>query len=132
MKLLCSVKYKRDSFLTLGKFSRSKSNNTSSKKEPLRKEARLILLRHGQSIWNLENKFTGWADIPLTCEGEEEAIEAGAILASVSLPFNFIHLLCIYPPRVYNVFHICFSCLEIVRSLTKKKNNNNNNIILFS
>ena len=39
--------------------------------------AKLILLRHGQSLWNLENRFTGWIDIPLTPQGEQEAIDAG-------------------------------------------------------
>ncbi|HLJ57469.1 MAG TPA: 2,3-diphosphoglycerate-dependent phosphoglycerate mutase [Chthonomonadaceae bacterium] len=39
--------------------------------------AKLILLRHGQSTWNLENRFTGWIDVPLTEMGEKEAAEAG-------------------------------------------------------
>ena len=38
---------------------------------------KLVLLRHGQSQWNLENRFTGWIDIPLSPKGEEEAREAG-------------------------------------------------------
>jgi 2,3-bisphosphoglycerate-dependent phosphoglycerate mutase len=33
----------------------------------------LILLRHGQSQWNLENRFTGWVDVPLSPKGEDEA-----------------------------------------------------------
>jgi 2,3-bisphosphoglycerate-dependent phosphoglycerate mutase len=37
----------------------------------------LILLRHGQSQWNLENRFTGWVDVPLSPRGEEEARAAG-------------------------------------------------------
>jgi 2,3-bisphosphoglycerate-dependent phosphoglycerate mutase len=37
----------------------------------------LVLIRHGQSEWNLENKFTGWIDIPLSPKGEEEARKAG-------------------------------------------------------
>ncbi|HLA68697.1 MAG TPA: 2,3-bisphosphoglycerate-dependent phosphoglycerate mutase [Bacteroidota bacterium] len=37
----------------------------------------LILLRHGESQWNLENRFTGWVDIPLSPKGEEEAHQAG-------------------------------------------------------
>lgn len=41
---------------------------------------RLILVRHGQSQWNLENRFTGWWDVDLTPKGEEEARAAGALL----------------------------------------------------
>ena len=39
----------------------------------------LILVRHGQSIWNLENKFTGWVDIDLTENGKLEAKKAGQL-----------------------------------------------------
>ena len=48
---------------------------------------RLILVRHGQSQWNLENRFTGWWDVDLTSKGEEEARAAGALLkAKAMLP----------------------------------------------
>ena len=40
----------------------------------------LILLRHGQSVWNLENRFTGWIDVPLSANGVNEARYAGRIL----------------------------------------------------
>ena len=40
----------------------------------------LIFLRHGQSIWNLENRFTGWVDIGLSDGGVEEALKAGNTL----------------------------------------------------
>src|ERR1700691_254331 len=39
--------------------------------------AKLVLVRHGQSQWNLENRFTGWVDVPLSAKGREEAREAG-------------------------------------------------------
>lgn len=39
--------------------------------------AQLVIFRHGQSVWNLENKFTGWVDVELTEKGIEEAIKAG-------------------------------------------------------
>jgi 2,3-bisphosphoglycerate-dependent phosphoglycerate mutase len=42
--------------------------------------ATLILLRHGESQWNLENRFTGWVDVPLSKRGEKEAEEAGGKL----------------------------------------------------
>jgi 2,3-bisphosphoglycerate-dependent phosphoglycerate mutase len=40
----------------------------------------LVLVRHGQSLWNLENRFTGWVDVPLTAQGEAEAVRAGELL----------------------------------------------------
>ena len=43
--------------------------------------SRLILLRHGQSQWNLENRFTGWVDVDLTAEGEAQARRGGALIA---------------------------------------------------
>jgi 2,3-bisphosphoglycerate-dependent phosphoglycerate mutase len=44
---------------------------------------RLVLLRHGESQWNLENRFTGWVDIPLSPKGEQEAKEAGKKLTGM-------------------------------------------------
>jgi 2,3-bisphosphoglycerate-dependent phosphoglycerate mutase len=40
----------------------------------------LVLVRHGQSLWNLENRFTGWVDVPLTEKGAAEARKAGELL----------------------------------------------------
>lgn len=45
----------------------------------------LALVRHGQSLWNLENRFTGWIDVPLTPLGETEARQAGELLRGVPL-----------------------------------------------
>lgn len=42
----------------------------------------LVLIRHGQSQWNLENRFTGWTDIPLTDRGRADAVKAAATLSS--------------------------------------------------
>lgn len=47
--------------------------------------AKLILVRHGQSLWNLENRFTGWVDVPLTDQGRAEATACGAKLRGVSI-----------------------------------------------
>ena len=53
----------------------------------------LILVRHGQSIWNLENKFTGWVDVDLTEQGKLEAEKAGKIIREkVSKLIIIIHL----------------------------------------
>ena len=48
----------------------------------------LCLLRHGQSQWNLENRFTGWVDVPLTEAGRAEAKRAGRALLSAGLRFD--------------------------------------------
>ncbi len=48
----------------------------------------LVLLRHGQSQWNLENKFTGFHDVDLTEKGEEEAKNAGKLLAGAGITFD--------------------------------------------
>jgi 2,3-bisphosphoglycerate-dependent phosphoglycerate mutase len=48
----------------------------------------LVLLRHGQSQWNLENRFTGWMDVPLTALGEEQAQQAGALIKASGIEFG--------------------------------------------
>jgi 2,3-bisphosphoglycerate-dependent phosphoglycerate mutase len=49
---------------------------------------RLVLIRHGQSDWNLENRFTGWWDVNLTDQGVEEAKAAGRLLAEKGFDFD--------------------------------------------
>jgi 2,3-bisphosphoglycerate-dependent phosphoglycerate mutase len=49
---------------------------------------RLVLIRHGQSAWNLENRFTGWWDVNLTDQGVEEAKAAGRLLAEKGFDFD--------------------------------------------
>lgn len=49
---------------------------------------KLVLVRHGQSQWNLENRFTGWVDVPLTAEGVKEAKKAGKMLAKEGVDFD--------------------------------------------
>ncbi|RME77269.1 2,3-diphosphoglycerate-dependent phosphoglycerate mutase [Candidatus Woesearchaeota archaeon] len=50
----------------------------------------LVLLRHGESTWNKENRFTGWTDVPLTKKGEEEARHAGRILKENGFTFDVV------------------------------------------
>ncbi len=49
---------------------------------------KLVLLRHGQSLWNLENKFTGWTDVDLSDQGAREAREAGRLLHAAGYAFD--------------------------------------------
>jgi 2,3-bisphosphoglycerate-dependent phosphoglycerate mutase len=51
----------------------------------------LILLRHGESTWNLENLFTGWTDVPLSDRGVGEAIEAGRLMRDAGLWPSVVH-----------------------------------------
>jgi len=51
----------------------------------------LALLRHGQSQWNLENRFTGWVDVDLTAKGEEEARASGRLLKEAGVAFDALH-----------------------------------------
>tara|TARA_B100000575_G_scaffold27000_1_gene18249 strand:+ start:60067 stop:60819 length:753 start_codon:yes stop_codon:yes gene_type:complete len=51
----------------------------------------LILLRHGESIWNFENKFTGWTDVDLSKNGEEEAKKAGMLLKENDLKIDLAY-----------------------------------------
>jgi 2,3-bisphosphoglycerate-dependent phosphoglycerate mutase len=48
----------------------------------------LVLLRHGQSQWNLENRFTGWVDVNLTAEGEAQAIKGGELIKAAGIVFD--------------------------------------------
>jgi len=50
---------------------------------------KLILVRHGQSIWNLENRFTGWVDVPLTAQGQEEARACGRKLKGIDVQVSY-------------------------------------------
>lgn len=51
----------------------------------------LVLLRHGESTWNLENRFTGWTDVDLTDKGVAEAAESGRLMAEGGFEFGIVH-----------------------------------------
>ncbi len=51
----------------------------------------LVLLRHGQSVWNAENRFTGWVDVPLSETGEQEARRGGELLRAEGLLPDVVH-----------------------------------------
>ena len=52
---------------------------------------KLVLVRHGQSTWNLENRFTGWTDVGLTDQGREEAVSAGKLLQEGGYVFEIAY-----------------------------------------
>ena len=51
----------------------------------------LVLLRHGESVWNLEKKFTGWSDVKLTRKGVKQAFDAGMTMKDAGLTFDVVH-----------------------------------------
>ena len=52
---------------------------------------KIVLLRHGESVWNKENRFTGWTDVDLSGKGLEEAREAGQVLKDAGFVFDIAH-----------------------------------------
>ncbi|OGW80907.1 MAG: 2,3-bisphosphoglycerate-dependent phosphoglycerate mutase [Omnitrophica bacterium GWA2_52_8] len=62
----------------------------------------LILLRHGQSVWNLENKFTGWVDVDLSEKGKQEAEEAGKKIKNYTIEKAYTSVL----KRAINTYEI--------------------------
>lgn len=49
---------------------------------------RIVLLRHGESLWNKENRFTGWTDVDLSEQGIKEAVKAGNLLKEKGFVFD--------------------------------------------
>ena len=52
---------------------------------------KLVLIRHGESVWNKENKFTGWTDVDLSEKGTQEAIKAGQDLKKEGFSFDLAY-----------------------------------------
>ena len=52
---------------------------------------KLVLLRHGESTWNKENRFTGWTDVDLSDKGRDEARAAGRLLKAEGFAFDFVY-----------------------------------------
>ncbi|SPY96976.1 phosphoglyceromutase [Proteus mirabilis] len=52
---------------------------------------KLVLVRHGESVWNKENRFTGWTDVELSDKGRNEAQEAGKLLKAEGFTFDYAY-----------------------------------------
>ncbi len=72
--------------------------------------ATLVLLRHGQSQWNLDNRFTGWVDVPLTEQGRLEAAAAGVLMREEGLHFDVAHTSVL--KRAIHTLNIALDALE--------------------
>ena len=70
----------------------------------------LILVRHGQSLWNKEKRFTGWADIDLTEKGRQEAKHAGILIKKLNFEFNACFTS--YQKRAINTLNIILGVLN--------------------
>tara|TARA_Y100000741_G_C18135319_1_gene510837 strand:+ start:70 stop:768 length:699 start_codon:yes stop_codon:yes gene_type:complete len=71
---------------------------------------KLILLRHGQSIWNLENRFTGWKNIGLTRKGKKEAKNAGLALKEIDIDISLVFVSML--KRAIDTCKICLKQLK--------------------
>jgi 2,3-bisphosphoglycerate-dependent phosphoglycerate mutase len=72
----------------------------------------LVLIRHGQSIWNLENRFTGWTDMDLSEKGIEEAREGGRLLKKEGLSFDVCHTSLL--KRAIRTLHLALEEMDLV------------------
>ena len=77
----------------------------------------LILVRHGQSIWNLEKRFTGWVDVDLTDQGKQEAEKAGILIKGKNIEIN--HLYSSLQLRANNTLKIIQGVLDNQDNFTK-------------
>ena len=72
---------------------------------------KLVLLRHGESQWNLDNRFTGWTDVDLTEKGEIEAYKAGRLIKDNNISFNTVHTSVL--KRANRTMEICLDAMGI-------------------
>jgi 2,3-bisphosphoglycerate-dependent phosphoglycerate mutase len=68
---------------------------------------KLVLVRHGESTWNLANRFTGWTDVDLTPTGVEQALEAGRLLKAEGYEFDIA-----YTSVLQRAIHTLWHCLD--------------------
>ena len=78
-------------------------------------EYKVVLLRHGESIWNKENKFTGWKDVDLSEKGMKEAAQAGQILKSEGYTFDIAFTSVL--KRAIRTLWLCLDGMDLLLSL---------------
>jgi 2,3-bisphosphoglycerate-dependent phosphoglycerate mutase len=76
---------------------------------------RLILVRHGQSIWNLQNRFTGWIDVSLSQHGVQEAQDAATLLIDQRFDIAFVSSLIRAQDTLYEILRQNKHCHQYVR-----------------
>ena len=70
----------------------------------------LVLIRHGESLWNKENRFTGWSDVDLSEDGKKEAIEGGKLLKEAGYTFDVVYTS--YLKRAIHTFNYVLDALD--------------------
>ena len=70
----------------------------------------LVLIRHGESTWNLENRFTGWTDVPLTATGVAQAQQAGRLLKEAGYEFDVAYT-SVLKRAIWTLWH-CLDAME--------------------
>ena len=71
----------------------------------------LILIRHGQSQWNLEKRFTGWVDVDLTGQGKLEAVMSGELIRNLNLKIDDYY--CSFQKRAFNTLKLAMDTLNV-------------------
>lgn len=71
---------------------------------------KLVLIRHGESTWNLENRFTGWTDVPLTATGVAQAQQAGRLLREAGYEFDVAYT-SVLKRAIWTLWH-CLDAME--------------------
>ena len=75
------------------------------------KNNKIVLLRHGESTWNLENRFTGWTDVDLTKKGINEAKSAGILLKKELIDFDLVYTSRL--KRAIETMKLCIQSMDI-------------------
>ena len=78
----------------------------------------LILVRHGQSEWNLQNRFTGWVDVELAPQGKLEACKAGELIKDLNIKIDYFF--CSYQKRAIETLKLILTTIRIKNDVIKK------------
>ena len=78
----------------------------------------LILVRHGQSEWNLQNRFTGWVDVELASQGKLEACKAGELIKDLNIKIDYFF--CSYQKRAIETLKLILTTIRIKNDVIRK------------
>ncbi|GJY89259.1 histidine phosphatase superfamily protein [Tanacetum coccineum] len=107
--------------MLLSKWPLQMSINQTSNYQPLTtNESTLIIVRHGESMWNEKNLFTGCVDVPLTRKGVDEAIQAGKILST--MPFDIVYTSALVRSQMTAMLALTQHCCQKVPIIIHNEN----------